>query len=397
MKLAIVILRLLADLGLERSPKAERGLLVWGLVMAFFASLTLYLWRRRSRLLSQVSTDNGMTTATGRGMPFMKKAFFAVIQIASGILIVYALARLTEPSAKRPQGWYLISPPHEVTVLAQQADIIWAGGKEGLFAVNPDSRRIINIPQIQSRDLRGVRALLAENKQLWIACRRGLFRYDGAQLQSVTPQEHEDLGPVTALCRSRDGSLWIGVQNGAWRAEPGLANWHLFDLNEGLSLPTVDVIYETRGGDLWFGSDAPEAPGLFRFDQQKRKFLDVSSGLNSHAVNDLVEDHSGVLWIATGFGSRGAAAAFTNGLWKEISDLPGIGGEKIRSLFEDSHRRIWLCSEYNGVVIREGDRWKRLTVKDGLPGAEVKDMLEDQKGRLWLATERGLGCLSTIP
>lgn len=385
----------LADLGLERSPKAERGLVVWAIVVVFFAALTLYLSRSRGGLLRRTDFVSGDTT--DRGLPFMKTAFFAVVQLASGLLAVYALARLMEPAVRRPAGWDLMSPPHEVTVLAQQADIIWAGGKEGLFAVNSDSRRIISIPQIQSRDLRGVRALLAENKQLWIACRRGLFRYDGAQLESVTPHEHDDLGPVTALCRSRDGSLWIGVQNGAWRAEPGLANWHLFDSNEGLSLPTVDVIYETRGGDLWFGSDAPEAPGLFRFDQQTRKFLDVSSGLNSHAVNDLVEDHSGVLWIATGFGSRGAAAAFTNGLWKEISDLPGIGGEKIRSLFEDSHRRIWLCSEYNGVVIREGDRWKRLTVKDGLPGAEVKDMLEDQKGRLWLATERGLGCLSTIP
>src|SRR5437870_8563180 len=118
----------LADLGLERSPKAERGLVVWAIVVVFFAALTLYLSKSRGGLLRKTDLVPGDTT--DRGRPFMKKTFVAFVQVASGLLAVYALARLTEPTVRRPGGWDLISPPHEVTVLARQGNIIWAGGKE---------------------------------------------------------------------------------------------------------------------------------------------------------------------------------------------------------------------------------------------------------------------------
>jgi len=327
----------------------------------------------------------------------MKKAFLSVVQVASGILAVYALARLIEPRTKRPEGWYLISPPHEVTVLAEQADTIWAGGKEGLYAVDRKSRHILGIPQIQSRDLRGSRALLADNQRLLIGCRQGLLRYDGRRLQSLTPHGRDDIGPVTAICRARDGSFWIGVENGVWYTDSDFADWRWFGQTEGLLLPSVDLICETRDGNFWFGSNAPEAVGLFHFDHRTGKFSNISSGLTNHAVNDMLEDHSGVLWVATGFGSRGAAARFEDGRWTEISNLPGISGQKIRSLFEDSSNRLWLCSEYNGVAIRNGEGWKRVTASDGLPGSEVKDLLQDKDGGLWLATERGLGFLRVMP
>ncbi|HJT80273.1 MAG TPA: two-component regulator propeller domain-containing protein [Chthoniobacterales bacterium] len=390
----IATLKMLADLGLERSSKAERGLIVWAAIIVFFALVTLYRWRRtRSAAGHPGDTD----IAPQRGAPFMKKTFLAVIQIACGILVVYAIAKFTEPKPTRPAGWQLISPPHEVTVVAQQGGRIWAGGREGLFVVDMNTRQLVNIPEIQSRDLRAVRALLGEDKQVSIGCRAGLLQYDGSHLQTLLPPGRNDLGPVTALYRSRDDFLWIGVGNGAWRVDRGLGNWRWFGPNEGLILPSVDVIYQTRDGDLWFASNAPEAVGLFRYQNQTAKFSDAGSGLRHHAVNDFLEDHGGKLWVATGFGSRGAVVFLEEGRWREVADLPDISGEKIRSLFEDSRRQIWICSEYNGVAIRAGGAWRRLTTREGLPGMEVKDMLEDANGALWLGTERGLGFLNTVP
>lgn len=387
----IGLIQLLADLGLERSSKAERGLVVWALVFSFFALLTLLLWRRGFARYGKAGSPNDPS----RGAPFMKKTAVAVAQIACGIIAVYAAARLIEPKATRPQGWFLISPPHEVTVLAQQGDTIWAGGREGVFAVNRKTRQILAIAEIQSRDLRAARALLCDDRQVYIGCRQGLMRYDGTRLQALFPPGRDDIGPVTAILHEHDGTFWIGVEKGVWRVDPAFADWKWFGRDEGLTLPSVDVIYQTHDGNLWFGSNAPEAPGVFLFD--RKIFTNVGSGLPHHAVNDLLEDHAGTLWIATGFGSRGAAARLENGKWTELSNLPGINGEKIRSLFEDSRQRLWFCSEYNGVAMQTGQNWKRLTVDQGLPGSEVKDMLQDGDGWLWLATERGLGCLQTMP
>jgi ligand-binding sensor domain-containing protein len=386
----------LADLGLERNPNVERGLFVWSLVVIGCALLTLWLAIRPGGILNRkASQPPGASEVAAHGWPFMKRTLLNVTQLFTGLLAVYGLVRLAEPRASRPPGWYLISPPHEATVLASQGNIVWVGGKEGLFAIDRQSFSVRDIPPLKARDLRGVRALLAENDTLWIACRLGLFCYRQEKLEQVTPRDREDLGPVTALRRARDGALWIGVREGAWRLDNRSGEWRWFGRSEGLTLPSVDVIYQDQDGNLWFGSNEPEAAGLFRFDG--KGFSNQSSGLTSNAINGLMEDHTGVLWVATGFGTRGSAASFVEKQWLPLGDIPGLSGEKIRSLFEDSQHELWFCSEYNGVAIRSGNSWKRLTQREGLPGSELKDLFQDDTGTLWLATERGLGCLRSLP
>ena len=385
-----------ADLGLERNPNVERGLVVWSLVVIGCALLTLWLASRPGGMLNPRSSQLPTAgEAAARGWPFMKRTLLNVVQLLAGLLAVYGVTRIVEPRATRPAGWYLVTPPQEATVLALQGNIVWAGGKEGLFAIDRQNFAIQDIPSIKAHDLRGVRALLAENDALWIGCRQGLFCYRQDKLESLTPRDRKDLGAVTALRRARDGALWVGVTEGAWRLDSRTAEWRWFGSSEGLTLPTVDVIYEDREGSLWFGSIEPEAAGLFRFNSSG--FANQSSGLTSNAVNGLIEDHEGVLWVATGFGNHGGAASYIKDKWLPLGDIPGLSGEKIRSLFEDSQHDLWFCSEYNGVAIRRGEAWKRLTEKQGLPGSELKDLLQDETGTLWLATERGLGCLRALP
>jgi ligand-binding sensor domain-containing protein len=395
----ILVPPLLADLGLERNPNAERGLVVWSLVVISVALLTLRLAMRRGGMLSNMASNRRerMDDDMAHGWPFMRRTLLNVVQLLAGVLVVYALARIAEPRAERPAGWHLVCPPHEASALALHGNILWAGGKEGLSAVDRQSLTVLDIRPLKARDLRGVRALIAEDDALWIGCRQGVFCYRHGQLERVAPRDGKDLGPVTALCRARDGALWIGTREGTWRVDLKAGEWRWFGHSEGLPLPSVDVIYQDRGGALWFGSNDPEAGGIFRSDERDWKFSDRSSGLSSHAVNGLMEDHTGVLWVATGFSTHGGAARFAGDKWLPLADIPGLSGEKIRSMFEDSRHYLWFCSEYNGVAIRRGDGWKRITQREGLPGSEVKDLLEDEYGTLWLATERGLGCLRSLP
>lgn len=382
----------LADLGLERSPAAERGLVAWAIVIGTAAAFACLLATRRGGWLNAATPAGPLSP--DRGWPFMKRVLLGVAQVGAGVLAVYALARWVGPPQGRPEGWHLIRPPHEVTVLAQQGDVIWAGGREGLFAVDRRSLARVEKPSLKAKDLRGVKALLAEGDVLWIGCRQGLYRCEQDRFELSAPSHQPDLGPVGAVRRTRDGALWVGVRGGAWRVVDG--SWHWFGNAEGLSVPGVDVIYEDREGNLWFGSNDPEATALYRRRVNEGKFVDGGEGLTSHAVNDLMEDREGTLWIATGFGARGGAARFDGQGWMPCPDIPDIAREKIRSLFEDSRQRLWFASEYNGVAIRGGGAWKRLLLRDGLPGSEVKDVVEDEDGTLWLATELGLGCLRSL-
>jgi ligand-binding sensor domain-containing protein len=386
---------LLADLGLERSRYAERGLALWAVLASVFAFLTLWMATRRGGLFRKptvpIGADRSSSRGGARGWPFMKQTLLGVAQLLTGVLTIYAVGRMIEPSPQRPAGWFLMSPPHEVRVLARQGDVIWAGGQEGLFAFERQTLQPIVETVLQTKDLRDVRGLWSVGETLWIGCRAGLFKYEFHRLVQVVPPGIDDLGPVTAMCGAKDDTFWVGAGSTLWRLEQG--KWARFGPREGLVLPSVDVIYKTSSGALWVGSNKPEARAVFRFEPVQGRFLSDGAGLRSFAVNDLLEDRSGVLWAGTGFGIRGSAAQRVNGHWEELPEIPGIHGQKVRSLFEDSQQRLWFCSEFDGVALRNGNRWRHITLKDGLPGAEVKDVLADQAGTLWLATERGLGCL----
>jgi ligand-binding sensor domain-containing protein len=383
-----------ADLGLESTPAAARGLAVLSGLMATTALLTLWFATRRHGVLGTPPDADGSST---RGWPFMKRVTRTVVHLQAGVLIVYLAVRATVQPVRFPQDWYLASPPSEARVLELEGETVWAGGKEGLFGFDRKTLSERVRPVLQSRDLRGVRALLREGQALWIGCQRGLFLYEREVLQLDAPRPGYDIGAVTALCRSHDGTLWIGAAEGVWKRPPRGGRWELLGYPGGHGLPTVDVIFQDRNHNMWFGSNDPESVGPVRGTGTGPPFSVQSLGLASHAVNDLGEDHTGRLWVATGFGAAGEACWFTGGGWQAVAALPGISGQKVRSLFEDSLHRFWFCSEYNGAAVQSADGRLRthLSPVDGLPGGEIKQMREDDDGSLWLATERGLGCIRT--
>lgn len=372
----------LADLGLERNPYAERGLVALACIACGLGLISMVRWWLHPPSNSVAGDD------AERGWPFMKRTLRAVTQLGGGALFVLLLSNLMIGAPARPAGWSLISPPHEVYALALQGDLVWAGGKEGLFGIDRTSGVPVDSP-LHSRDLRGVRALLVEGDSLWIGCTGGLFRWDGHELKRMAPSSLPDTGPISALRRTSGGDLWVGAMGGAWCLSAD--RWQWFGEAEGLRLPTVDSIFEDQRGTLWFASKEPESPGLWRRDGGKWSLLGPPDGLKHTAVNDLMEDHRGVLWIACGFGSAGLAQTIVDGKVSAAQAVKGLEGKKIRSLFEDRSRRLWFCSEYDGVAIRDGDVWQRLTLREGLPGNEIKVMLEDAQGTLWLGNERGLG------
>ncbi|MDZ4403182.1 two-component regulator propeller domain-containing protein [Prosthecobacter sp.] len=373
---------ILADLGLERSVYAERGLIALAIIACALGSISTLRWWLQPPAGDRTAGEHE------RGWPFMRRTLIGVGQTAAGVLAVLLFARLTLPAPQRPEGWLLISPPNEISTLALQGDTLWAGGREGLFAIDRKSAALIDTP-LRSRDLRAVRALIVEGETLWIGCKAGVFRWNGQQLDKLLPPSQADTGPITALRRTRDGAMWIGATLGAWRLTAD--QWQWFGEKEGLRLPMVDTIYEDKNGALWFASKEPEAPGLWRREGEKWTLFDASSGLAHPAVNDIREDHQGTLWIACGFGAGGAAYRFENGRLSAPFEIRGLSRSKIRSLFQDTEQRLWFCSEFEGVAILDGTNWRRLTLNEGLPGNEIKVMLEDGDGTLWLGNEHGLG------
>jgi len=113
-----------------------------------------------------------------------------------------------------PSGWKVIRPPYEVSTLAVQGDVVWAGGRDGLAAFDGRDCRAHPLPPGAPR-FSYVRDLLADRQgRLWIAHSAGVTCYSSGEWKNFLPTDGVLPGPATALCEDRNGGIWAGTENG---------------------------------------------------------------------------------------------------------------------------------------------------------------------------------------
>jgi ligand-binding sensor domain-containing protein len=96
------------------------------------------------------------------------------------VLTLWLAPGITKPSSNELQvGWQIIRPHHDASALAIQGDIVWTGGKDGVFALNRSNGQLVKTLGCDPPPAY-VHALLAEQGEtLWIGHQAGLTRYDG--------------------------------------------------------------------------------------------------------------------------------------------------------------------------------------------------------------------------
>jgi ligand-binding sensor domain-containing protein len=322
----------------------------------------------------------------------------SITQFLLGVGIVLGLGlliKIVSPSqVKMPPGWRVIRPPNEVSALAIQGDVVWAGGKDGLAAIDRRSSQLQKLPEGAPR-MRYVKDLLVDRKgNLWIGHHTGLAKCKNGKWETYPQVEQLINGPILSILEGRDGVLWVGGEKGVVYLDG--ETFRPFTIPEELKLPSVDVIFQDRSGAMWFGSASPTRGGLLCYYDRQWRGYTINGGLAHHSVNAVIQDRHGALWFGLGFGSRGAASRLKNKAWTSITKENGLAGEKVRSIYEDQDGRMWFGSEYDGIAINSDHHWVVLTPKHGLAGWEVKEMIQDVDGVYWLGTEDGLSRIESI-
>ncbi|MCX6620945.1 MAG: hypothetical protein NTY38_07660, partial [Acidobacteria bacterium] len=188
------------------------------------------------------------------------------LQLVGAVAAVVLLTRVTAPlirslsRAPEPPGWSILWPSHEVSALAFDGALVWAGGADGLAAFNRRTGRE-ETPR-SAPGLSYVRDLLLDRDlALWVAHSRGVYRrWRGAW----SPAAGLPSGAFLSLAQTADGRLWAG-------GEPGLFLWNgsRFDLiatRERLAVESVEYLY-SDGSALWLASASPRQGGVIRYDQ----------------------------------------------------------------------------------------------------------------------------------
>lgn len=263
---------------------------------------------------------------------------------------------------------------------------------------------------------------------LWIGTTGGLLRFDGARLTVFDVENTPQLGSnsVFSLMVSRDGSLWIGTEGGGL-LRYAAGRFRVFGTQDGLSDGFVRALFEDRQGTIWVGTDN----GLLRFVGGKFKRVDGVDGRPTIAVHAIAEDHLGRLWVG---GSR--LLCFDRDELREYH-LPGVSSQnRVKSILETKDGTIWVgtvsglyrvrpgsgsferISGIQGTVrvlrqTSDGMLWVgmigggirsikgydsvTMTAADALPSNTVLSVFEDDERNVWIGTQAGMERLTRTP
>ncbi|MGV8120985.1 MAG: two-component regulator propeller domain-containing protein [Candidatus Xenobiia bacterium LiM19] len=328
------------------------------------------------------------------------RVFYGLVLAALALFIAYIgkdspLIR-KEPPVPLPPGWMVFNPPDEVSAMALQGSVLWAGGRDGLYAI--EVKHSEPVKKIESTPpLTYVKALMTDSKGiLWIGHSQGISTCDGSSVKPVADPGAPSGFPVYSLLRDREGALWAGTQKGAFRFDG--ERWKALTTGEGLLHSMAYVMFQDSAGGMWFGSyDGPRG-GLSIMSSGAWQYFSVKNGLPNNNVNAITQDSHGSVWIGTGFIDRGGAVKLehVNGEWsiKERRTVKeGLAGEKVRTIFIDTDGDLWFGSEYDGIAVFTGTGAVKVTKAEGLPASEVKCIAEDRDGTMWLGTLHGVARL----
>ncbi|MDT8357375.1 MAG: two-component regulator propeller domain-containing protein [Methanomicrobiaceae archaeon] len=331
-------------------------------------------------------------------LPSTPSRFRVAAQVALGVLIVAALiwiilglsGFLQERSV--PDHMELIRPPHEVSALLIDGDVVWTGGKDGIHLFCRTDREPLPLPE-GAPSLGFVRDLFRDGAgSVWIAHDAGLVRYGDGVWETFSDRTSAPFRRALSVLEVDRDKLWVGSVG--MIAEWDGSAWKEVPLPPEYEIASVDVLYMDREGSIWVGSGSPTHGGLYLFDGAEWSEYTRADGLPHTSVNKIAEDGKDTIWVATGFASQGGAVLISEGSVRAITQADGLAGGSTRSVYTDQHGRVWVGSEYDGIAVLDGGRWVTLTRADGLAGNEVKEMVQDEDGVYWLGTDRGLSVIT---
>jgi signal transduction histidine kinase/ligand-binding sensor domain-containing protein/CheY-like chemotaxis protein len=207
----------------------------------------------------------------------------------------------------------------------------------------------------------------------------GLSRFDGEEFESFSPGEGLRDDHVMALAGSSNGVLRIGTQMGVshfdgtrfrWAGETSvtLSNW-------------VQSILDLGNGTVWIGT----RQGALKSDGQNLVRYTIRDGLPSSNIRGLCQSADGALWFGTSEGvSRFDGERFTN--WNPNSRF---SSHTIYKIHQSRDGAMWFASDHGVLRLLNGE-WTRLTKLDGLASDMIQDIHQSADGLFWIATREGV-------
>lgn len=310
----------------------------------------------------------------------------------------------TSSETDAPDGWKQMRLDDEFSAILEDGDVIWAGGRDGLFKFDKENVEFISKLELTPNLTYVSGLVLDDENRLFIASQNGVVIVENGESQLITTKDGLPDNRINCILKDDQGAIWIGTWSGAAVYRDG--SWETINTGDGLYHDMVNVMLQDSTGGMWFGSYAVKDGGVSCLKDGSWYYFNLSNGLPNENVTAFYEDAAAfnedansAIWCGTGFLYKGGACRFVYKDGKPvIEDLilksDWLAGEKVRSIFGDSIGNVWVCSEYDGAALFKKGKSTILNVKDGLSDPEIKAGITDSEGNLWLAARLGITYIS---
>jgi diguanylate cyclase (GGDEF)-like protein len=210
-------------------------------------------------------------------------------------------------------------------------------------------------------------------------------------------------GTISALAQARDGTVYIGTQQGLYRtlpSSPGEGRVHprVARLPIGpADSALVQVLPDN--GVLWIGG----SDGVWRYDPSGKSGLaqrpPMRERLTDQRITVLYRGTGSDLWIGTqnGLNRYDVATGRLEDILPDSADPEALGAGMISTLLTDKHGRLWVGTFSGGVDVLdhrdENGRPRFRRILDGLPNENIDMLLQARDGNIWASTDGGLAVI----
>jgi ligand-binding sensor domain-containing protein/signal transduction histidine kinase len=275
--------------------------------------------------------------------------------------------------------------PPSRTVLALFEDSeqnLWGGMQTGLLRLSRTAMSTFPLPDAPNADFGTIYpdrdgSLFVASTDLYRVNPR---RDDAERISSPGPGIR-----VRNVFRDSSGALWVGTDgHGAFRSKAG-SQAH-YTRRSGLTNDFIRAFLESRDGSIWIGTDE----GVNRWHNGAITNYAVADGLCYFSVRTLMEDSRGDLWIGT---DRGVSH-WRNGSFLRDEVTERLRSEKVWTIHETKDGGLWFGTRGGGLIRWRAAKLTSFNSGQGLASNSIYQILEDARGTFWMSGPNGISSVA---
>ena len=316
-----------------------------------------------------------------------------------------------------------ISNDDIISLCLDNKGVLLIGTLTGLNKYNSVKNNFTNIDEnksIMSNHSNSMINSILEDRsgKIWVGTGGGLFQldYNSEKLIDIDqPSLNFNNNNILSLLEDRTGLIWIGT------AERGIAKYDIERMRftqfkhdpsdpNSLSYNTIRSFYQEKSGVFWIGT---LGGGLNKYNETTKKFTHYfhysgnKFSLSDNSVSSIFKDKRGILWVGTWRGGlnkmisdKGSSGTKFIHFVHKNNDPNSLSSNIIQSIFEDKSGKLWIGTEvglnlydkkYNRFVTFLNDPNR----SNSLSNNQVQSCIsQDRNGNIWVGTWGGLNKIS---